>query len=86
MCAGARGGLGRGVGGVWGCGGPLMCLVVRQNPQAECTWSKRDKAKQIASVSDFGRQPATILGNNLAINPISCKTETNLVVGSFVAV
>ena len=77
---GCKGGTGE------GCGGPLKCLVVRQNPQAECTWSKWDKAKQIASVSDFGRQPATILGNNLAINPISCKTETNLVFGSFVAV
>ena len=76
-------GTGEGCGGCGGCGGPLKCLVVRQNPQAECTWSKRDKAKQIASVSDFGRQPATILFNNLAINPISCKTETNLVFGSF---
>ena len=43
-----------GKGGCGGCGGPLKCLVVRQNPQAECTWSKWDKAKQIAPVSDFG--------------------------------
>ena len=80
---GGKGGTGEGCGGV----GVLLSVwwsgrIHKQSALGQ-RGTKPNKSRQFLIL---GANVATILFNNLAINPISCKTETNLVFGCFVAV
>ena len=70
--------------GVEGEGGSFKCLVVRLNPQAECTWSNWDKAKQIAPVSAFGQLLTSAVFDSLQITSVGViKIATAVAAASF---
>ena len=65
-------------------GGSFKCLVVRLNPQAECTWSNWDKAKQIAPVSAFGQLLTSAVFDSLQITSVGViKIATAVAAASF---